>query len=304
MTRMIPFAAMWLLILAVSAGAQNVYGEMPLIQEEGYLLAKTTMPDGSSACFAVDLAVSTTAVSRAFAAEAEIKKLQGNADPLTVPRYSTALGGFGLSREIVGKTQLETLTVGGLQFTDASVVVLENLPQIAGRTIAGVLGTDMLRRAEIAQFTFGDTPALMLKSRARKNVPDAIEMPMNVVSGLIMVSGTLNGQKADFILDTGSPASYIPLKTVRAAGATAKAGSNREITTLDGNTVTVRDAEPLPVSFGSSVFEDTPMHMGELPVFNTLPESSIPVLLGNDFFERMRSVQFNFAQGTLRLVAR
>ncbi|MCB2204917.1 aspartyl protease family protein [bacterium] len=302
MKRTIVFAALCLFVLAATAGAQNVYGEMPLIEEDGYLLAKTTMPDGSSACFAVDLAVNTTAVSRAFVADTKIEQLQGNADPLAAPRYHTALGGFGLSKEIVGRTHIASLSVGGLQFADAAVVVLEDMPNIGGRTIAGVLGTDMLRRAEIAQFSFGDNPTLMLKSRARKSVPDAIEMPMNVVGGYIMVAGKLHGHKADFLFDTGSPVSYIPLKTVRAAGATAVPGSNRSITTLDGNTVTVREAEPLTITLGDREFEETPLHIGELPVFKTLPESTTAVLLGNDFFARMQSVQFNFTDGSLRMI--
>ncbi len=302
MKRTAVLAAFLGLLLAGTAVAQNVYGEMTLSREDGYLLAETVMPDGNAAWFAVDLAVATTAVSKAYAGETSIEKLQSNADPLAAPRFLTALGGFGLTTEIVGKARLENMTVGGLAFSDASVVVLDKMPKIAGKTIAGVFGTDMLRRAEIALFTFGDAPRLMLKSRARKNVTDAYEVPMNVVKGYIMAEGTLNGQKADFLFDTGSPASYIPVKTVRATGATAKASSAQKITTLDGKTVTVRSAEAAPVTIGDADFEDVPLHIGELPVFSTLPDSSVPVLLGNDFFSRLQSVQFNFADNSVRMI--
>jgi hypothetical protein len=302
MKRTAVLAALLTLLFAGTAVAQSVYGEMTLSREEGYLLAETVMPDGATAWFAVDLAVSTTAVSKAYAGSSEIKKLQSNADPLARPRFHSALGGFGLSTEIVGRATLGNMKVGGLEFADASVVVLDDMPAIAGKTIAGVFGTDMLRRAEIVVFTFGDSPRLMLKSRARNTVPGAVECPMNLVTGYVMAAGTLNGQKADFLFDTGSPASYIPVKTVRATGAAAVAGSTREIITLDGKTVTVRRAEDAAVTIGDAEFEDVPLHIGELPVFSTLPDSSVPVLLGNDFFTRMKSVQFNFPENTVRLV--
>ncbi len=302
MKRTAVLAAIFALLFAGTAVAQSVYGEMTLSREDGYLLAETVMPDGNTAWFAVDLAVATTAVSKAYAGTTEIKKLQSNADPLARPRFHTALGGFGLSAEIVGKAKLGSMKVGGLEFTDASVVVLDDMPAIAGKPIAGVFGTDMLRRAEIALFTFGDSPRLMLKSRARKNVTGAVDCPMNLVKGYVMAAGTMNGQKADFLFDTGSPASYIPVKTVRATGAAAVPGSTQNITTLDGKSVTVRQAENAAVTIGEAEFEDVPLHIGELPVFSTLPDSSVPVLLGNDFFTRMQSVQFNFPDNTVRLM--
>ncbi|MDT8324218.1 MAG: aspartyl protease family protein [Bacteroidota bacterium] len=303
MKRTAVLTAMIALVFAGTAFAQSVYGEMTLTREDGYLLAETVMPAGNTAWFAVDLAVATTAVSKAYAGDAQIQKLQSSADPLSRPRFHSALGGFGLSAEIVGKATLGSMKVGGLEFADASVVVLDDMPAIAGKPIAGVFGTDMLRRAEIALFTFGDSPRLMLKSRARINVRDAIECPMNLVQGFVMAAGTLNGQKADFLFDTGSPVSYIPLKTVRSTGAAALPGSTREITTLDGRSVKVRDAEPGAITIGDAEFEDVPLHIGELPVFGTLPETSVPVLLGNDFFARMQSVQFNFTENSIRMLA-
>jgi hypothetical protein len=301
MKRIAVFAAVFAFLFAGSAAAQNVYGEMILTNADGYLLAATAMPDGAQAWFAVDLAVATSAVSKAYAGQAEIEKLQSNADPLARSRFHSALGGFGLSTEIVGKAHLQHMTVGGLDFSDARVVVLDQVPSIGGKKIAGVFGTDMLRRAEIALFTYGDSPRLLLKSRTRKLATGAVEIPMNVVAGYIMASGTLNGKKVDFLFDTGSPASYIPVKTVRATGAAAVANSIQSITTLDGKTVQIRRAETGAITFGEARFDDLPLHIGELPVFSTLPDSSTPVLLGNDFFARMESVQFNFAENSIRL---
>ena len=302
MKRIAALAALLVVLCAGNAAAQSVYGEITLVQEQGYLLAETVMPGGTPAWFAVDLAVATSAVTKAYAGSSDIQSLQGMNDPLARPRFFSALGGFGFTGEIVGKTTLKQMLVGGLEFTDANVMVLDNVPAIAGRKIAGVFGTDMLRRAEIAVFMYGDSPRLLLKSRARKNVGDAVELPMNVVNGYIMTAGTLNGQRVDLLFDTGSPASYLPVGTVRATGAAALPNSAREITTLNGETVTVRDAKQGQLGIGEARFEDVPLHIGELPVFKTLPTSTVPLLLGNDFFSRLRSVQFNFSENSIRLL--
>ena len=295
-----------LLALAFSLCAQNlpaqsIYGEMSLDAVDGYLLANTTMPGGATAWFAVDLAAPTTAVTKAFAGNSTIEKLHSSTHPLDRDAASSALGGFGFSGGALGRTTLRMLTVGGLTFTDATVIVLGDAPTIAGRQIAGILGTDILRRAQIAVFRFGGTPSLLLKSKANAIVKDVIELPMKMVGDIVVVEGTMNGRKADFLLDTGSPASYLPVKTLRATGAAAIPNSTREITTLDGENAKVRGAEVESITLGGTSFTGLPFHIGELPVFGRVPESLTPVLLGNAFFTTLQFLEINFESNTVRL---
>jgi hypothetical protein len=289
------------LLLTHGAVAQNVYGEMILEFEDGYLFAGTTMPDGQQSWFAIDLAVPTTAVTKAYTGDNQVEKLRSSNDPLARSMFQFALGGFGFTPEFIGKTTLAQLELGGLQFPKAHVNVIDRLPQIAGRPIAGILGVDLLRRAEVAVFTYGSAPRLLLKSKARTQVSDVIEIPFHMVENYIMVSGTLNGEAVDFLFDTGSPDSYLPVKTVRATGAAAVPNSTKEITLLDGETAKVRTASVASFALGENTFTDHPFHIGELPVFKLLPETTTPVLLGNVFFSSMKYVQVNFTTNTVRL---
>lgn len=288
-------------LCAQNLSAQSIYGEMSLDAVDGYLLANTTMPGGATAWFAVDLAAPTTAVTKAFAGNNAIEKLHSSTDPLDRDRAHFALGGFGFSGGVLGRTTLQMLTVGGLTFTDATVMVLGDAPTVGGRQIAGVLGTDILRRAQIAVFRFGSAPSLLLKSKANATLRGVIELPMKLVNDLVVVEGAMNGRKADFLLDTGSPESYLPVKTLRATGAAAIPNSTREITTLDGGKAKVRGAEVASIALGGESFTGLPFQIGELPVFGRLPESLTPVLLGNSFFSTLQFVEINFEANTVRL---
>ncbi len=301
MKRVLFLFAIILPLCAQNLFSQAVYGEMKLEFESGYLFAKTSMPDGSKAWFAVDLAAKNTAVTTAFAGDKNIQKLQSSNDPLDRGTAHYALGGFGFNTEIVGKATFDALEVGGLSFADASVMVMSQSPKVAGHTLAGVLGLDLLRRAEIAVFRYGSSPTLLLKSKARTTVKDAFEMPMKIVNNAVFVEGTLNGQKVDFLFDTGSPESYLPVKTVRMTGTAAMPNSTREIMTLDGDKAKVRGAKVESISLGGESFTNLPFNIGELSVFGRLPESSTPVLLGNSFFSTLQFVEINFKTNTVRL---
>lgn len=281
--------------------AQNVYGEMQLDYEDGYLLARTQMPDGDEAWFAVDLAVSTSAVVKDLAGDRTMDKPRGSIDPLQRSVFHFALGGFGVSPEYIGEAKLAQIDAGGLTFPNVNVDVVNTLPDIAGRTIAGIFGVDLLRRAEVAVFMYGEHPRLLLKSKARSKVTDVIEIPFRLENDYIVTEGILNDGKVDVLLDTGSPDSYLPVKTLRATGAAAVPNSTREITLLDGSTAKVRRADISSFTLGGTDFDEQLFHLGELPVFTLLPESSTPILLGNSFFSELRYVQINFTTNTVRL---
>ncbi|MFZ1731721.1 MAG: aspartyl protease family protein [Bacteroidota bacterium] len=301
MKRVLFLFAVILPLCAQNLFSQAVYGEMKLEFESGYLFAKTSMPDGAKAWFAVDLAAKSTAITKAFAGTSNIQKLQSSNDPLDQETSQYALGGFGFSTEIVGKTTIQTLDVGGLSFSDAAVMVMSDAPKVAGRTIAGVIGVDILRRAEIAVFRYGSSPTLVLKSKTNTTIKDAVDMPMKIINNAVFVEGSMNGQKVDFLLDTGSPESYMPVKTVRVTGAAALPNSTREITTLDGDKAKVRGAQVESITLGGQSFTELPYNIGELPVFGRLPESTTPVLLGNSFFSSLQFVEINFEGNSVRL---
>lgn len=88
---------------------------------------------------------------------------------------------------------------------------------------------------------------------------------------------------------------------VRMTGAAALPNSTREITTLDGDKAKVRGARIESITLGEESFTELPLNIGELPVFGRLPESTVPVLLGNTFFGSLQFVEINFQSNTVRL---
>jgi hypothetical protein len=302
MKRTVIASLLMLVCLLSVSNAQNVYGEMKLMFDRGYLFASSTMPDGSEAWFAVDLAVATTSVSKAWLGErARIQKYQGRADMEEVRSYF-ALGGVGFTGDVAGKAILPKLNLGGLDFPDANVAVLEQTPEVAGRRIAGIIGTDLLRRAEIAVFYYGARPRLLLKSKGG-STPGSVELPMKVVNGYAFVQGSINDTAVDVLLDTGSPESWFPVKTLRLVGASATPNSTRELQTLDGHALKVRGSNVQSITFGKSSFGKQTFGIAELGVFSQIPENLVPVLLGNSFFSSMEYVEINFADSVVRLKA-
>ncbi len=282
------------------SSAQNVYGEMKLTFDRGYLFAESTMPNGDATWFAIDLAVANTSVSKAWLGDrAQIRKQQGRGRN-DEPRSYFALGGVGFSAGVEGKATLQGMHIGGLNFPAANVTVLDETPVIAGKRIAGIVGTDLLRRAEIAVFYYGSNPRLLLKSKS-KPAAGAIELPMKVVNGYAFVQGTMNDTNVDVLLDTGSPESWFPVKTLRLVGASATPNSSREVTTLDGLSLKVRGSDVNEISFAGAAFEKQTFGIAELGVFSQIPENLVPVLLGNSFFSTLDHVEINFTDNVVRM---
>ncbi len=300
MTRMFAIFLVMLVGLLDAASAQNVYGEMKLMYDKGYLFAESTMPDGDKAWFAVDLAVASTSVSKAWLGDrAQIRKQQGRLDTEEGRTYF-ALGGTGFSGDVSGKATLPGMEVGGLNFPQASVTVLEETPVVADRKLAGIIGTDLLRRAEIAVFYYGASPRLLLKSKGRP-AAGAVELPMKLVNGYVVVQATMNGTNVDVLLDNGSPESWFPVKTLRIIGASAIPNSTRDIMTLDGLPLKARGSDVKNISFAGKTFKDQNFGIAELGVFSQIPGNLVPVLLGNSFFSSLDHVEINFAENVVRM---
>jgi hypothetical protein len=299
MKRMITAGLLLLMLCTSATDAQQVYGEMKLTYEQGFLFAESTMPDGNTAWFAVDLAVATTSVTKAWVGDkVRIDQSQGQIKGERSKMFF-ALGGAGFSEDIHGKATLPLLSVGGLDFPLAAVTVMENMPEVAGRRIAGIIGADLLRRAEIAVFHYGSRPRLELKSRGRQAV-DAVELPMNIIDGYILVKGEIRGKDVDVLLDTGSPESWFPVKTQRIIGASAVANSTRDLSTLEGAHIKARKSNVGDISFATKQYGRQTFGIAELPVFSRLPDHVVPVLLGNSFFSGLASVEINFSEGVVR----
>jgi hypothetical protein len=59
-------------------------------------------------------------------------------------------GAGGAVHGFLGRSVVPTLTIGDMVFRDVEVSVLSSMPEFGGHAPAGILGMDLLTRAEVA----------------------------------------------------------------------------------------------------------------------------------------------------------
>ncbi len=284
---------------AATPDAPAVRGEMHLEYVDGFLFAAT-----DEGWMVVDFAAGKTVVSRAIVPKnLDIRPEQSALEP-SLHDWHYALGGLGIT--LGGPHSMVTmpeLVIGGLAFPSATVRVSDALPRVADRAVIGILGTDLLRRADVVALSFKSAsgkPTLMLKGKGTP-MKGKVEIPITVRNNVPFVSGTLNGKPLEFLLDTGSPESFVSLEALRASGLSARPGSARMVQALDGTSKKVSATMPSTLSFGKRELTSVSFNIGMLPVFSQFTESQNPALLGNDILEQLGSFEIDFAAGVVRL---
>lgn len=106
------------------------YGTAPL-EVAGHLFVPASVADGSGGRLIVDLAASSTLVSRSFLPEGtevdDALMVEYSAAGKRLLKYAPS-GATGTVTSVVGQARLSELQVGGIRFTDVDVIVLEGLP--------------------------------------------------------------------------------------------------------------------------------------------------------------------------------
>jgi hypothetical protein len=283
------FIASLIALLPAAARSQAIYGETSLEYDQGYLFAKTRVTDGSTAYLLIDIGSPTTGVTGHVSGVGTIQR--PNTGATQDARPGTALGGFGLPLAVLGDATVTSLQVGSIVFPQVNVRVLQSMPDVAGRTVVGIVGLDLLRRAEIATLHFGSSPRLALQSRARTGAGAVV--PVEVKNGVLTAKGSINGAEVQFVLDTGSPESFL--------SPTGVAGSNTKLQLADGSSVPTRRANVRSFSVGTSGYTGVDFHIAELPVFSQATGST--ALLGNSFFSGLTRVELHFTAGNAVFVS-
>lgn len=284
---------------AATPDAPAVRGEMQLEYVDGFLFAPA-----AGGWMVVDLAAGNSVVARSIV-PANVKVTPGQSDLQGAARsWHYALGGLGVTLDAaLGQVTMPELVVGGLTFPSANVRVSEALPKVADRAVVGILGADLLRRADVVVLQFkgaSGKPRLMLKSKGTP-MKGTIELPIVVKNNVPFVRGTLNGRELHFLLDTGSPESFLSLEALRASALSARPGSMRTVTALDGASRKVSATMPATLALGSREFSSVSFNIGTLPVFGQFTENQNPALLGNDILEQLGAFEIDFEAGVIRL---
>lgn len=284
--------------LPLTSPAQAVYGETSLEFDQGYLFARTQTSDGAAAFIVIDLAAPATTVTGNIAGVGLLHQRRESGS-IAPARLGGALGGFGLPLSVTGESTVAQFHVGNIVFPNVPVRIVQAIPDIAGRKVVGIVGLDLLRRAEVLSLQYGTSPRMTLQSKPRPGAGARVSIAMN--NDVLTAAGSINGTEVQFVLDTGSPESFISPAGVRAIGASAVAGSGVKLQLADGTTVTARSSNVRSFSIGTSGYTGVEFHIAELPVF--AQSAGTTALLGNSFFSGLSRMEINFTTSSATFVS-
>ena len=285
-----------------------VYGQAPVEYSE-YLFVRGRLADGTEGEFALDLGAAETVVAKAFVpgdvtiAESSVAQYSPAGKKLL--SYEPE-GATGKVQTFVGHATLPTLQFGGLKFADASVAVIEDLPTLAGHQVVGILGMDLLRRAEVLSLGLpgagANTPFVRLARQADPAGGEAIELPFATVNTHTFIKSEVNGIPVALLFDTGSPDCVLDGPAAQAAGVAIKS-DRPDAGGLDKGAVRVAAATVKKLRLGDRDFADVDVSVSSLPIFANLRVNDQSVgLIGNTLLAKFSRLDLDFGRRVVRLV--
>lgn len=297
-------------ILVASAArtrpAGTVTGTLPIHRVGPYLTGTVTIPGGGTGDAILDLGANRTTLSTSILAMASGARMTPAA--LQLPHFRREEGTRALGGEIsrVGAVQVAGLRVGGIDFRDAAVVVLEDLPSFDRHAFVGVVGTDLLGRADVVRIHMpraGRDGSLELLSEAqardsRERV--TAEVPFVQVAGLIVIPGEVGGRIVPLVLDTGSPATLVTPDLASDLGLFPVAGQPTLLSGLDGTAIPAWPDTLRALDLGGARFDSVPAAVAVLPVLTRIGLPRRSILLGQSFLARIEALEVDWRGGVVR----
>jgi predicted aspartyl protease len=286
-----------------------VHGEAELIYDAGLLFTTIGVAGGAPREFIVDFAAGGTVLDKAsLPPDTEIRPLVAIEYSADGPKQTRGQmqGAGGEVHGFLGRAIVPELTVGDMVFRDVEVSVLSSMPQFGGHAPSGILGMDLLTRAEVVCVSYAgnERPGhLRLADTSHVSAGKSVEIPFNRAGNHLFVEGRVEQAPVTFVFDTGARRAHIHPAVASAAGLTLRADDNPNGTRgLDGKKMDTRLAASKHLHLGGSAFRDVPFVVADLPVFQTIGLGDAAGLLGNTFLDRYSEIEVDFRRGVLRLV--
>lgn len=286
----------------------HVQGEAPL-EYDRWPLVTAKLPDGTEGVFIADIGAGTTVVSKKFLPlGTEIEKatmVQYSSAGKKMLRYAPG-GATGAVDSVLGHANLKELRFGNIRFSDVNVDVMEEMPDIVGRPIAGILGMDLMRRCNVLTMSFrmdnGGAPSLSMGRSRMQSETEALELPFTFVNSHLIVDGRLNDSLVHFIMDTGCPGIIMDTGAAKRIGV-KPVKKMRPGRGLDGGKAKFNLGSSVELVFGERSFGAVQPKISKLSCFTTLRTNGQNAgLLGNSFFSRFKQVEFDFERRIARFV--
>ncbi|MHC5006082.1 MAG: aspartyl protease family protein [Planctomycetota bacterium] len=291
-----------------SAGAA-VSGVVPL-ELDRWPFVKVTLPDGTTSDFIVDIGAASTVIDRALLPdEVEIETASmveySGAGKRTL-KYAPG-GATGQVQTVLGHVDLDHIRLSGLEVQDVALTVLEQMPDLFGRPVGGILGLDVLRRADVLTFSKGTDEgsqwALAFGNRGGPRPVDAVEVPFALADTHLIIESVCNGTPVFFVLDTGAPSMILDAQAADALGVKGDEDRRDEARGLDAGSIDVLPGVIETLTLDGREFQDVECGIAALHAFNGLrgPQQHAG-LLGVSFFSRFDRVEIDFVEHVVRFV--
>lgn len=277
-------------------------GSAPLELDDGLLFVWGEIAGGDPGWFIVDFGAGVTAVDRrVLPPDVDVRELQALEHSETGTRDVAAVmhGAGGAVGGFLGQAVLPQLRIGSLEFSDARVSVVNELPAF-GRQIAGILGMDLLGRASTATLRFTPPRALELSATPPPASGAAKVVAFSIAAKHLFVDASVDGVPVRLLFDSGARRTLVAQEIADKAGLTIDRAQAWKVRGLDGNQVELPSAVPNRLAIGSLVLSDHRVYVGELPALRAMGLQNTGGLLGTDVLGQFARVVIDFAAGVIR----
>lgn len=289
---------------------------IPGAESARYLMLRGSIGGGKEGDWVLDLAAASTLVARSAlpnnttVEKALMTEISGRGQR-SVPM---SIGGAGGSVEGLGAIKLPEIRFGTLTVTNEEVFVADSLPRIGGRAIAGILGMDILRRADGITLEFLSETQGVLRCAAvippEKILAGSSPVPISFANGHLFARGEATSAVGVSIaiaclFDSGSPYSFVGQNLEQCvAPNSAQSASARG---LDGKPITTREGVLQQFRVRGAAAADGQEYLRQsvkiatLPVITNMGANMPILLLGNDFLLRHKVIAIDFVRSVAYL---
>lgn len=269
---------------------------LPLVAAEGHHFARVILDDGPPRLFLVDTGAGVTVISTALA------------DTLRLG-LGGAAGLVGLSQGVAARsTTVGSLRLGDFVQKDVPCFVLDlaGLEGRLGAPVDGILGFSALHRYAVTFDFVRGTLELAENGPPVAAGPGGARLPMSMLGGVASADGRVDGgAPVPFLLDTGSPQTFVPAEIGRTLpGANAAHPTYTAFVGADGKPLRATQVTARQLAFGDArvarpklLFMDS--DHGADPIGLTLGSGDRGVL-GADILTRFK-VTLDYPRGELVL---
>lgn len=281
----------------------RVYGEAELTVDQ-YLFVEGRS-NAAMGLFVVDLGASSSVVVKSFLpADA---RLESSTMVQHTPEGAQVLdadssGLTGVIKNLSSHTTLSRLRVGNLEFSDATVGVMPELPKLAGHEIVGILGLDLMRSAEYLSLAFNKDRATLRLSQKPEDKSKGVVVPFACTQGHLFIRSEINGKPLLAFLDSGMPRSgLLDAQAAKTLGI-EPANDAKEVGGLDGGKVKMKQGVIPLLKIGAHTLKELPIEIGAPAVFDSMRTHDQSVgLFGNDLLRRFQRIDIDFVGRRIRL---